>query len=378
MLSVRIRKRLGPILRAPESASGDRTMSDFTLDVDFEAAPGVTVLFGASGSGKTTTLQSIAGLIRPDSGRIAINGDPLFDSDAIIDLPIRKRRVGYVFQNLALFPHLTARENVEFAMSGSDRRYRSRRADEMMQSLHISHTADRLPRDISGGEAQRVALARALCSAPRLLLLDEPLSAIDEATKLGVIRDLKELNRQLRLPIIYVTHGRDEAIALGSEVIIYERGRVITRGEPLEVFGSPVTMGVARLSAGENIFDGVVIKKNAEAGTMKIEVRAAGGACRLDVPVSDRAPGDRVRVAVRPGDILLATEEPRFTSARNVQPGRIESIEDRSDRTEVRVASGVIWSVSVTRQAVNDLGLATGKQVWLAIKTYSCHMVDND
>ncbi|HSE99133.1 MAG TPA: molybdenum ABC transporter ATP-binding protein [Blastocatellia bacterium] len=378
MLSIRIRKRLGPIVRAPENASGDRTPSEFTLDVEFEAAPGVTVLFGASGSGKTTTLQSIAGLIRPDSGRIAIDGDPLFDSDAGIDIPIRKRRVGYVFQNLALFPHLTARENVEFAMSNSDRRDRARRADEMMRSLHIGHTADRLPRDISGGEAQRVALARALCSAPRMLLLDEPLSAIDEATKLGVIRDLKELNRQLRLPIIYVTHSRDEAIALGSEVIIYERGRVLARGEPLEVFGSPVSMGVARLSGVDNIFNGVVVKKDAKAGTMRVEVRAAEGECNLDVPISTHAPGDRVRIAVRPGDILMATQEPRFTSARNVIRGRIESIHDRSDRTEVRVASGVIWNVSVTRQAVAELGLATGRQVWLAIKTYSCHLLDID
>jgi molybdate transport system ATP-binding protein len=364
MLSVRIRKELG-------------AANAFTLDVEFEAEPGVTVLFGASGSGKTTTLQSIAGLLKPDSGRIAIGGDALFDSERDIDLPIRKRRVGYVFQNLALFPHLSVRANVEFGINGPDRRERARRADEMMEALHIRHTAGRLPRDISGGEAQRVALARALCCGPRLLLLDEPLSAIDEATKLGIISDLKTLNRQLRLPIIYVTHSRDEAVTLGAEVIIYEQGRVVARGEPLEVFGSPVTVSVARLTGVENIFEGSVMTKSERAGTMTVRVEDASGVCNLEIPLSSRATGGRVKIGVRPGDILLATEEPRLTSARNVLRGRVLAIEHRSDRTVVRVASGVGWSVSVTRQAVNDLGLCVDKEVWLAIKSYSCHLLDS-
>jgi molybdate transport system ATP-binding protein len=375
MLSVRIKKEFGP----PDGAREAEGISagQFSLDVSFEAAAGVTVLFGASGSGKTITLQAIAGLLRPDSGRIAIGGDALFDSEKKIDLPIRKRRVGYVFQNLALFPHLSVRSNVEFGINGSNRRERARRADEMMEALHIEHTAARLPRDISGGEAQRVALARALCCDPRILLLDEPLSAIDEATKLGIIRDLKTLNRKLRLPVIYVTHSRDEAVTLGGGVIIYERGRVIARGEPLEVFGSPLTLSVARLTGVENIFEGRVISKNEQAGMMSVEIEDEAGACRLEVPLSNQTPGEIVRVAVRPGDILLATEEPRLTSARNVLRGRVDSVEQRSDRAVVRVASGVGWSVSVTRQAVSDLALEAGKEVWLAIKTYSCYLLDD-
>ncbi|HET9532226.1 MAG TPA: ATP-binding cassette domain-containing protein, partial [Blastocatellia bacterium] len=204
---MRIRKDIGLSSLAQGVEVEGVTPGIFSLDVEFEASPGVTVLFGRSGSGKTTTLQLIAGLMRPDSGRIAINGDALFDSDQRIDLPVRKRRVGYVFQNLALFPHISVRANVEFGIEAGSRRERADRALRMMEALHIEHTAERLPREISGGEAQRAALARALCYGPRILLLDEPLSAIDESTKLGIIRDLKDLNRDLGLPIIYVTHS---------------------------------------------------------------------------------------------------------------------------------------------------------------------------
>jgi len=233
-LAVEIKKQLGKVMPVNERArrSGDvvsnRKPDDgFALDVKFNASPGVTILFGASGSGKTTTLKSIAGLIRPDAGRIEVDGSTLFDSSQAINLPIRKRRVGYVFQNLALFPHLTARENIEFGMADVPRAERYQRAGAMMRAFKIEHTASRKPRDISGGEAQRVALARALSSGPRILLLDEPLSAIDEATKLAIIADLKAINRELRLPILYVTHSREEAVALGERLI--EIGRASCR-----------------------------------------------------------------------------------------------------------------------------------------------------
>jgi molybdate transport system ATP-binding protein len=369
MLLVKIKKRLGDVAR-----------DGFSLDVEFEAAPGITILFGASGSGKTTTLRSIAGIIRPDSGIIDVDGHTLYDSGhdsgRAIDLPIRKRGVGYVFQDLALFPHLSARQNVEFGMTNLPRRERRERATEVMEALHIAHTADRRPRDISGGEAQRVALARALSCRPRILLLDEPLSAIDEATKLAIISDLKAINRGLRLPIIYVTHGRDEAIALGERVVVYERGRIAAAGEPLVVFGSPMTASVARLTGVENIFEGRVLSKNEAFGTMTVEIADDCGRARLDVPLGVEAEGARVKIAVPSGDILLASEELRTTSARNILRGRIHSIEDRGNRTVVRIISGVAWNASVTRQAVKELSLSEGGEVWLAIKTHSCYLLD--
>ena len=381
MLSVKITKRFSE--PADNMASAQ---TDFTLDVEFIAGPGVTVLFGASGSGKTLTLKSIAGIVRPDAGRIAIGDDVLFDAGRGINLPIRARGVGYVFQHLALFPHLTARGNVEFALAHLPARERRRRAAEMLEAFQIARAGARYPRAISGGEAQRVALARALASSPRMLLLDEPLSALDEATKLSVISDLKRINRELRLPVIYVTHSREEAIALGERAIIYERGRIVAQGEPLEVFGAPVSAGVARLTGVENIFPGRIIRKNREAGTMTIRLDATadaraeeeGAVALLDVPFSLQAKeAGTITVAVRSGDILLATIEPRGTSARNILRGEIVALEEQSARVVVRVRSaGIEWRASVTRQAVKEMKLARGSEVWLAVKTHSCHLLD--
>jgi molybdate transport system ATP-binding protein len=367
MISIKIRKNFGETER-----------EKFTLAVEAEAPPGITILFGPSGSGKTTTIKAIAGIIRPDAGHISINDHTLYDSAQGINQPIRSRQVGLVFQNLALFPHMTARGNVEFAMNGPGKKERQQRAVELMERLRIAHIAARRPHEISGGEAQRVALARALASRPRLLLLDEPLSAIDDATKQEIIADLKLINRELHLPIIYVTHNRDEAIMLGDYLIAYERGRVVATGEPAEIFGGTVTASVARLTGVENVFEGVIIKRNLSASTMTVRVRDAHGECRLEVPLATAQTDDRVRVAIRAGDILLAREELRQTSARNILRGRITAIEERSHRFVVHVESGVRWAISVTQQAVSELGLATGQEIWLAIKTHSCHLLDEE
>jgi molybdate transport system ATP-binding protein len=380
MISVKIRKgfgrRAGGNLRAAGQAT-DTAPNEFTLLAEFDAPPGITILFGASGSGKTTTIKSIAGIIRPDSGHISINDYALFDSERGINRPIRERGVGLVFQNLALFPHMSALSNVEFAISGLSRPERRFRALELMERLRVAHTAPRRPGEISGGEAQRIALARALGSRPRLLLLDEPLSAIDEATKQNIIADLKIINRDLRLPIIYVTHDRDEAVTLGDFLIAYDCGRVVATGEPVEIFGGPVIASVARLTGVENIFEGIVVRRNAAAGTMSVRVTDKSGACDLDVPLGKENQGEQVVVAIRSGDILLATEELRSTSARNILYGHIMAIEERSASSIVRIKSGVTWAVSVTRQSASELGLAHGQKIWLGIKTYSCYLLDS-
>ncbi len=378
MISVKIRKEFGtkakgdsPRVRRPITDARNK----FTLLAEFDAPPGITILFGASGSGKTSTINSIAGIVRPDSGHISINGNTLFDSEQGINKPIRERGVGLVFQTLALFPHMSALGNIEFALSGHTRGERRRLALELMERLRITHTAGRRPSRVSGGEAQRIALARALASKPRLLLLDEPLSAIDEATKQGIIIDLKTINRELHLPIIYVTHNRDEAVMLGDYLIAYEGGQVVATGEPGEIFGGPVTGSVARLTGVENIFEGFVIHRNAGAGTMRVRISDQGGACELEVPLTKEEEGGRVMIAVRSGDILLATEEMRKTSARNILRGHIKAIEERGARSVVRVESGVTWATSVTWQAVSELDLVQGQEIWLAIKTNSCYLI---
>jgi molybdate transport system ATP-binding protein len=380
MLTARIKKRFRSDTKPEARASASEAVGDFVLDVEFSAPPGVTILFGASGSGKTQTLLSVAGLTRPDEGLIAVQGDTLFDSSRAFSLPVSRRRVGYVFQSLALFPHMTAQANVEFAAHELPRRERRERASALLERFGVGHTAARRPREISGGEAQRVALARALASEPRLLLLDEPLSALDEPVKLSIMSDLREMNRRLRLPILYVTHSRDEALALGERALIFERGRIVAGGEPHEVFGSPESPGVARLAGVENIFEGVVLSRNESAGTMLVELACAEGvaSCSVEVPLGRARVGGRVTIAVRAGDVLLATEEPRGISARNILRGRVSQIERRSGETLVRVESGVVWAASVTRQSLEELSIEVGRTVWLAFKTYSCRIFDAD
>lgn len=202
----------------------------FGIEVAFTAAPGVTVIFGPSGSGKTTLLQCVAGLLRPDRGTISIAGETAFDAAKKIDLPPQQRRIGYVFQDLALFPHMTAAENVAFGIrvNGSQRTEMVR---DVLGRFSISHVAGHRPAEISGGERQRVALARALVTQPRLLLLDEPFSALDDALKLDIIADLKQWLEQHPIPVLFVTHDRSEAAALGERMLVLNEGTMTSSGQ---------------------------------------------------------------------------------------------------------------------------------------------------
>src|SRR5574340_556128 len=215
-----------------------RLSSGFSLDVRLSAAPGITILFGPSGAGKTTLLDCIAGLLTPDSGHVAIAGRALFDSSRGLDLPVAQRSIGYVFQTLALFPHLTAVANVEYGLAHLDPAERRRRRDAVLESFRIAHLRSRRPADMSGGERQRVALARALVTEPGLLLLDEPLAALDAATKARLVEDLRAWNQAHGIPIVYVTHTRDEVFALGERVVALEQGSVVAEGTPQEVLAA--------------------------------------------------------------------------------------------------------------------------------------------
>ncbi len=217
--------------------------------------PGITILFGPSGAGKTTTLDCIAGLVQPDEGRIATREHVLFDSAAGINLPPQLRKVGYVFQDLALFPHLTVQGNVEYGLSRLAEEQRKQRSAAILESFRIAHLRERRPGQISGGERQRVALARALVIDPTILLLDEPLAALDAVTKSKIVDDLRAWNHEHQVPIIYVTHSREEVFALGDRVIVFENGRPVAQGTPHEVMTAPRLETVAQLAGFENIFD---------------------------------------------------------------------------------------------------------------------------
>ncbi|HEV2114706.1 MAG TPA: molybdenum ABC transporter ATP-binding protein [Terriglobales bacterium] len=361
-LSARIQKRL--------RANGSR---EFVLDVQLAIPPGITILFGASGAGKTTLLDCLAGLLEPDAGRIALRGGVLFDKVAGVNLPTRKRSLGYVFQDLALFPHLTVEGNIRYGLGKIPGAEQSRRTAAILQSLRASHLQSRYPGEISGGERQRVALARALVTDPELLLLDEPLGGLDAPTKSAIVDDLRAWNRAHQIPIIYVTHDRGEVFALGERAIVLEAGRLVAQGTPHEVLNAPRQEAVAQLAGFENIFDATVDATHEAQGTMTC--RLAGTAVTLEVPLSRVAAGGKVRVAVRAGDILLATTRPQDISARNIIPGVLLSLEQRDFMITAQVDCGIHFEVHLTPGARDSLQLHAGREVWLVLKTHSCQLV---
>jgi molybdate transport system ATP-binding protein len=365
----------------PASASADsrdvsvqirkRTDKDFELDLSIALLPGITILFGPSGAGKTTLLDCIAGLTRPDAGRIAIAERVFFDSAAGINAPTRLRKVGYVFQDLALFPHLSVEGNVEYGISSLPAKERQRRSTAILESFGIAHLRSRRPGQISGGERQRAALARALVIDPTILLLDEPLAALDAATKSRIIDDLRAWNQEHRIPVVYVTHSREEVFALGERVIVLENGRVIAQGTPHEVMTAPLQETVAQLAGFENIFDATVVASNADRGTMACKL--TGSDVELETPMVRAEVGSVLRIGIRAGDILLASLQPRGLSARNIIPGRVVSLAQRDVIVVAKVDCGVEMEVHLTLAARDSLQLQPGRDVWLVVKTYSCH-----
>lgn len=346
---------------------------DFLLDVALDAPPGFTILFGASGAGKTTLLDCIAGLAQPDSGSISVGDRMLFDSSKRIDLEISRRHAGYVLQSLALFPHMTVAQNLAYGLWNLPDA--NRRVTSMLEAFHIAHLAQRNAREISGGEAQRVALARTLVTEPAVLLLDEPLAALDSPIKSQIIEDLRQWNRAHGIPILYVTHSRDEVFALGERVIVLDAGRIVAQGTPHEVMNAPMQNTVAQLAGFENVFDVLVVAVRPERGTMTCQVAGDAGPLLLETPLVRGGVGAALRVGIRAGDILLATALPVGLSARNVIPGRITSIDQHDVIVSARVKGRVEMEVHLTMAARDSLQLAPGQEVWLVIKTHSCHLM---
>ena len=358
-LSVRVERRLS---------------RSFTLTAEFGATPGFTMLLGPSGGGKTTLLNCIAGLERPDSGRIELGGRLLFDSQSGLDVPVPQRRLGYLFQDLALFPHLTVARNVEYGLAGMPVAQRRERAMALLDSMRIAHAAGRKPGEISGGERQRAALARSLVTDPSLLLLDEPLVALDTETKSRILDDLRAWNANHRIPILYVTHSPQEAFALGEQVVVIEAGKILAQGLPQDVLATPRHETVAQLVGFENVFDATVMSLAESQGTMLC--RLADSSTELEVPLGWAEAGARVRIAIRAGDIMVATERPHGLSARNTIAGRITAMRQEGVTMTLTVDAGAPFKVRMTPGAARELGLAAIAQIWLVIKTYSINLVE--
>jgi molybdate transport system ATP-binding protein len=364
MLSVSIRKVF------PSTAN---TSMPFSLDVSAEFPKGVTVLFGPSGSGKSTVLDCIAGLQRPDAGSIRLGATILFDGAAGKSLRPAERKIAYVFQTLALFPHLTVEENVAYGLHALPHAEQAARVESGLRSFRVEGLRGRKPSQISGGEKQRVALARSLVTQPRALLLDEPLTGLDAGLKSAIMDDLREWNQANGIPIVYVTHTQEEVLSLGERVVGLEAGRVAQTGTPREILGAPRTRLLADAAGYENFLEAVIVERRAEVGVMRVAL--GGGRMEFEVPFAESIVGDRVGVAIRAGDILVANEEPRGLSARNVLSGRVVSMEARGYVVELKIEAGVQMVAHVTPGAARALGLEKGTKIWMVIKTHSCHLV---
>jgi molybdate transport system ATP-binding protein len=350
--------------------------SAFELNVYCQLENGITILFGASGAGKTTLLDVIAGLRAPQSGRIAIGDRILFDSEKGINLPVKARNLGYVFQDLALFPHLNVEANVRYGLATRRLEKAEERAETVMASLGILSLRERRPAELSGGERQRVALARALVIRPSILLLDEPLAALDLPVRMKIAEDLRRTIQAEPLPVIYVTHSRDEVFMLGEKLLVLERGNLIAQGTPHEVMSAPRSETVAQLAGFENIFDAQVSATHPDRGTMSCRIGSRG--VELETPLVQAEAGSKMRVGISAGDVLLAASQPSGLSARNILPGRLVSLAQRDAMVLARVDCGVEFAVHLTMSACESLALRPGRQVWLIVKTHSCHLLDNE
>jgi molybdate transport system ATP-binding protein len=339
----------------------------FRLAARFEAGPGLTVLFGRSGAGKTTLVNVIGGLIRPDRGRVEIDGATLVDTERGVFVPAHRRRVGYIFQEGRLFPHLTVRQNLAYGRWFAPRQSRYARFDQAVELLGIGDLLDRRPHGLSGGEKQRVAIGRALLASPRILLMDEPLAALDAARKEEILPYIERLRDEMRLPIVYVSHSIPEVARLATTVVLLSDGEVAAVGPVGEVMTRadlfPLT---GRYEAGA-VIETAVAGHDRQFGLTSLSFD--GG--RLSVPLVDAPVGTPIRIRVRARDVMLAVHPPDGLSAQNVLPATVESV-PAVDTPIVDVAldvGGHRLVARITRRSVATLDLRPGKPVFAVIKS---------
>jgi len=342
-----------------------------TLDASFIVRQGITVLFGPSGSGKTTILRSIAGIVAPDEGRIALGERVYFDSETGVSIPIQQRRIGFVFQEYLLFPHLTAAQNVAYAIRSATHKGRRDRAIELLGIVGIAHVSDRHPHQLSGGEQQRVALARALGADPAVLLLDEPLSALDAPTRQRLLGEMVDLQRKSGIPFLYVTHSPADAIRAGDSALILSSGRIVQEGKPADVLNAPRNLAASQAVGSENILAGRVQDHHEREGTSVIDLTG----CELVVPYNALPKNSLVTVGIRSDDIIISRERVGQTSARNLFEGTIKHALWEGPAVDLVMSCGVDLKVRVTAQAFEALGLKPGVKAYALIKASSCHLL---
>ncbi len=347
------------------------------LDVPLRLGREIGVIFGRSGAGKTTLLRLIAGLTRPHGGYVRLEGTALFDAANRINQPLRRRRVGMIFQDDCLFPHLSVAANIRFGLKGWGRDQAEPGWQRSRRSAGWRRLLDRDPSTLSGGERQRVGLARALAPRPRLLLCDEPVSALDLANRHAILDRLRAVQRAEAIPMLYVTHSASEAIALGDRLFLLEGGRIAAEGPPLDVLGKAGRLGTGSISfeGVRNIFPARIEGHAPDQGASHLRLDDGP---ELIVGFLDRPEGSRVLVEIRADDILLARGPIAGLSARNQVAGTIERIVPHGPESEVVIRTGgLTWIVSLVAPAVEQLDLKPGAEVHMIVKARSCHILDD-
>lgn len=346
---------------------------EMDLFVDFQAPGGITALFGRSGAGKTTVINAVAGLLRPRAGRVVVAGDTLMDTDRGIFLPPHRRRIGYVFQDGRLFPHLNVRGNLTYGQRLAPSTAPGPDLTEVCDLLGIADLLDRRPGTLSGGEKQRVAIGRALLSRPRLLLMDEPLAALDSARKEEILPYIERLRDETRLPVLYVSHAVSEVARLADTVVVLEQGRVVRSGPAEQVLSDPAIVQQIGVREAGAILPARVTRHHDDGLT---ELSVAGG--QLFLPRLDCAPGASTRVRIMAHDVILALRPPEGTSALNILAGRVTALRGGE-------GPGVIVQVDcggdrllarITRRSADAMSLVPGDTIHAVVKSVSVARAD--
>lgn len=346
-----------------------RQQGSFTLNAQFESpTPGVLALFGRSGSGKSTLINVFAGLLQADAGRVALNETVLLDTERNIDVPAERRRIGYVFQDARLFPHLNVAANLNYArkraLGGAFVSF-----ERVVEMLGLAPLLRRRTQQLSGGERQRVAIGRALLTQPHMLLLDEPLASLDSARREEVLPYLELLRDQLALPMVYVSHDFGEVLRLATHLVLMEAGQTVAQGGIAKMSLNPALRAIIGSDAVGAVINGIVVGNDPASGLARVRV----GAGELNVKLAGNAAGQNLRVQLLARDIIVATQAPQSLSVRNSLKGVITAVtadEDDSDLIDIDIGGTVIMA-RVTRAATRELGLATGLKVWALVKAVS-------
>ena len=338
------------------------------LDIAFNTGSGITALFGHSGAGKSTIAQAISGAFTPNDGHIELNGNILYSKDKNINCPAQRRGIGYVFQQDLLFPHFSVQGNLQYASRYGRGANSTKQQDEVIDILGIKHLLQRRPGGLSGGERQRVAIARALLSNPALLVMDEPLSALDDPRKAEILPYIERIRDHSDVPILYITHAVSEIARLADQVVVVERGRVTKTGTATDVFSDPDIVPQLGLQSAGALLN-ATIEKHEDDGLTKL--KSASGPIYL--PELDAEIGQAVRVRVLAHDVMLTTKQPENISALNVFHGRVSAIKfGRGPGAIVSVeSSGNTILARVTRRSVEALNLQIGHQCYAIIKSVS-------